>query len=77
MTAFYSATTQPVPIASPGAVTGVDWERTGTRSEAGTRAGTPPMIDLSRTAWCWSDTNAASILYGVAAGSIGALGRGC
>src|SRR5215467_13653684 len=27
MTAFYSATDQPVPIASPGAVLGLDWEQ--------------------------------------------------
>ena len=48
------------------AVTGACRERTGTRSEAGARAGGAPITDLSRAASCLNDMNAASMLAGAA-----------
>ena len=48
------------------AVTGVDWERTGTTCESRVGAGALPMINLSQMAACWNDMSAASMLYGAA-----------
>ena len=57
------------------AVTGVDWERTGTSCESRARAGASPMINLSQLASCWNDMSAASMLYGAAVGVPGAGDR--